>query len=253
MTNPQFFTTPGSLNSLGPGDTISLGREESRHAINSMRLTPGEALTIADGHGTWANGTVHTTEDNTLTANINTTGHVPQPQPRLVLVQALAKGDRDLLAIQTATEIGVDAIVPWQAERSIARIKPDKKDKTLTKWRSALTTAAKQARRPRIPELWGPVTGANAAQLLETPHSAMIVLHEDGQNTITHLTQQLHNNQHPTTLYIIVGPEGGITDHEMQAFNTTGATPLRIGDAVFRTSTAGPVALTLLNHTLGRW
>ena len=89
----------------------------------------------------------------------------PQPGIRLVLVQALAKGDRDELATETATELGIDAVIPWQSERSIVRWKGDRAAKAHAKWQSVVTAAAKQARRAWIPEVRSVVdTGAGLAK-----------------------------------------------------------------------------------------
>ena len=169
-----------------------------------------------------------------------------RPDPRLVVVQALPKGDRAELAVETMTELGVDEIVPWSAARSITRWDGPRGQKALDRWRRTAREAAKQSRRawvPAVAELAG-----TAAVVERLAGAAALVLHEAA-------TATLAGADLPTSgeLIVVVGPEGGISDDELDRFAAAGATPVRLGDPVLRTSTAGAAALAALSLRLGRW
>jgi 16S rRNA (uracil1498-N3)-methyltransferase len=171
---------------------------------------------------------------------------VPAPDPEFVLVQALPKGDRGPLAVDLATELGVDRIVPWAAARCVTRWRDDRVEKGVAKWRSAARAASKQSRRPRVPEVTGPMTTREVCGLLGDTELA-VVLHEQARRPLAELQVP------PTgTVAVVVGPEGGLTDGEVVAFRAAGAQAVRLGAEVLRTSTAGAAALAALS-VRGRW
>jgi 16S rRNA (uracil1498-N3)-methyltransferase len=166
---------------------------------------------------------------------------VPAHNPRLVVVQGIAKGDRGELAVQAMTEAGVDEIVPWAASRSVAQWRGDRGVKARDKWASTAREAAKQARRPWLPTV---TTVASTAGIAKPS----FVL--DGAAPARLSTVDLPPAEE---IVLVVGPEGGITPEELAQFVSAGATPVRLGDEVLRTSTAGVAALSVLAVRLGRW
>jgi 16S rRNA (uracil1498-N3)-methyltransferase len=171
---------------------------------------------------------------------------VPAPQPEFVLVQALPKGDRGPLAVDLATELGVDRIVPWTASRCVTRWRDDRVAKGVAKWRAAARAASKQSRRPRVPEVTEPMSTREVCGLLGDADLA-VVLHEQARRPMAGLTVPDSG-----TVAIVVGPEGGLTDGEVVAFRAAGAEPVRLGPEVLRTSTAGAAALAALSART-RW
>lgn len=149
MSNPVFFTPPGSLDHMVAGQVFVLEGTEARHAVTVKRLTPGEPLDIVDGAGTRMSGRVLAATPARLEVECASVAVEERPSTRLVLVQALAKGDRDELAIETGTELGIDAVIPWQSERSIVRWKGDRAAKAHAKWQSVVAAASK-AGAPRV-------------------------------------------------------------------------------------------------------
>lgn len=119
MSAPLFLVGPGTL--ADGTTTVHLDGPEGRHAADVQRLLPGEPVLLADGAGRVARCTVTGAHRGALDLSVEELRDEPEPAPRLVLVQALAKGDRDLLAVESATELDVDEVVPWQADRSIVR------------------------------------------------------------------------------------------------------------------------------------
>lgn len=259
MSNPVFFTPAGSLDQQVPGAIFVLEGPEARHAVTVKRLTVGEPVDLADGAGKRLTGTVTAVAPQELTVQCSGVSSEPRPDVRLVLVQALAKGDRDELAAETVTELGIDAVVPWQAERSIVRWKPERAAKAHAKWQSVVTAAAKQARRAWIPEVRAAVDGAGLQAAVAAADLA-VILHEDAVRPLRQVLEAWHRPQHndgdaggPREVLLIVGPEGGISPREVTRLCDAGAVTALLGHHVLRSSTAGPAATVLASDILGRW
>jgi 16S rRNA (uracil1498-N3)-methyltransferase len=249
VTLPLFFGEPDAVRSAAVGGVFVLGGDEARHATTVRRLAPGEAVDIADGAGYRLRGTVTDGAPGTLAVVVEAAFQEDAPAERLVLIQALAKGDRDEQAIEAATELGVDAVVPWQAERSIVRWRADKALKGRRKWEAVVTGAAKQSRRAWIPEVHPLVDSARLPDW-SGRFERVIVLSETAEQPLAALVDGRPGGG---STAVIVGPEGGISDRELQALLDGGAAAARLGPHVLRSSSAGPAALVLLNHLLGRW
>ena len=262
MSNPVFFTAPGTLNQQVPGSAFVLGGTEARHAVTVKRIGVGEAVDIADGAGKRLTGTVTAVAAGELTVECVDLAEEPRPGTRLVLVQALAKGDRDELAAETATELGIDAVIPWQAERSIVRWKAERAAKAHAKWQSVVTAAAKQARRAWIPEVRAAVDGAGLQAAVAAADLA-VILHEDAVRPLRQVLEAWLESVGPgevvaddagsREVLLIVGPEGGISPREVTRLCDAGAVTALLGHHVLRSSTAGPAATVLASDILGRW
>lgn len=276
MSNPVFFTAPGTLDGMAPGDVFVLDGPEARHAVTVKRLGVGETVDIADGAGKRLTGTVAAAAPGELSVECSGLSEEPRPEVRLVLVQALAKGDRDELAAETATELGIDAVVPWQAERSIVRWKAERAVKAHAKWQSVVTAAAKQARRAWIPEVRPAVDGAGLQAAVAAADLA-IILHEDAVRPLRQVLEAwlaaapadgpaaagsplrspadspVDRADAGREVLLIVGPEGGISPREVTRLCGAGAVTALLGHHVLRSSTAGPAATVLASDILGRW
>ncbi|MFE9423417.1 16S rRNA (uracil(1498)-N(3))-methyltransferase [Kitasatospora sp. NPDC006697] len=248
MTAPVFVVDSARLTAAAPGSLVRLDGAEGRHAVAVKRLEPGEQVTLTDGQGLGVLGTVAALHGkDALDVEVAELRTEPAPGPRITVVQALPKGDRGELAVETMTEVGVDAVVPWAAARCITQWKGDRGAKALAKWRATAREAGKQSRRLRFPEVADPVTTRQLLPLLAAADFAA-VLHEEGAEPLA--TAEL-----PTggELVLVVGPEGGISPEELAAFAEAGARPYRLGASVLRTSTAGVAAGALLLGRTGRW
>ena len=259
MTSPIFFGDPELVAAAAPGSVFALTGPEARHAVTVKRLAPGENVDIVDGDGTRLRGTVRSAEPALLEIDVLEVVAEPDIDCELTLVQALAKGDRDEQAIEAATELGVDAVLPWQSERSIVRWKAEKAAKGQAKWRAVVTSAAKQSRRSRIPRVLEVADSKGLpARLAGT--DLVLVLHEDAQVPLPAAVELALATSVGSgaergirSIAVVVGPEGGISPAELQALGAAGAVPVRLGPHVLRSSSAGPAALVLLNYLLGRW
>ncbi|MFE7610092.1 16S rRNA (uracil(1498)-N(3))-methyltransferase [Streptomyces celluloflavus] len=246
MTAPVFLV--GSLAGVRPGDTLTLDGPEGRHAVSVRRLRSGEEVVLTDGGGAGAYGTVAGVEgkDRLTVAVTDVRSEAPQT-PRITVVQALPKGDRGELAVETMTETGVDAVVPWAAARCVTQWKGERAAKSLAKWRATAREAGKQSRRLTFPEVADPMTTKQVAALLAEADFAA-VLHEEGSTPLA--TAGLPESG---SIVLVVGPEGGVSPEELAAFAAAGARPYRLGRTVLRTSTAGTAATALLLGRTGRW
>ncbi|MBB5933033.1 16S rRNA (uracil(1498)-N(3))-methyltransferase [Streptomyces zagrosensis] len=246
MTAPVFVTGP--LDGAAVGTTLTLDGPEGRHAVAVRRLRVGEQVVLTDGAGLGAYGAVTAVEGkDRLTVEVAEVRVEPAPLPRITVVQALPKGDRGELAVETMTETGVDAIVPWPAARCVTQWRAERGAKALAKWRSAAREAGKQSRRLRFPEVADAMTTPQVAELLSRATFAA-VLHEEGSEPLAAASLPDQGD-----LVLVVGPEGGVSPEELAVFADAGAGPYRLGPSVLRTSTAGTAAVALLLGRTGRW
>ncbi|MFZ4895734.1 16S rRNA (uracil(1498)-N(3))-methyltransferase [Plantibacter sp. Mn2098] len=235
------------LESTGVGETISLRGPEAKHAVSVSRLRVGESTSIGNGRGLIASGPVTKSEPGELEIRVDSVVVHPEPRPAMVLVQALAKGDRDELAIQAATELGVDRIVPWSAERSISRWQGDKASKGRLRWQTIVREASKQSIRARVPEVADVVDTKQLTSLVEG--RLVLVLEPTAANALSETVI----DDGTTEILLVVGPEGGISPNERDRLAEAGAVAVRLGSGVLRTSTAGPAAISALSVLLRRW
>jgi 16S rRNA (uracil1498-N3)-methyltransferase len=231
------------------GERAVVDGDEGFHAANVRRIRPGEEIDLGDGEGTVARCVVDGAAKGRLTARVLDRTTVPAPAPTVTVVQALPKSDRSELAIELATEAGADAFVAWQASRCVARWESSQKvDKGLRRWAAVARSAARQSRRPYIPAVSGVVSTAELAQRVRDDGATTLVLHESATVKLTELPVAQADS-----LLLIVGPEGGIADDEIATLSDAGATAVRLGPTVLRTSSAAAVALGALGALTRRW
>ena len=244
MSAPLFL-----VDALPTGDRFTLEGPEGHHAAAVQRLRVGEHLVLADGRGGSAAAEVTAVGRSGLDVRVGARSHAPATDPRLVVVQGIAKGDRGELAVQAMTEVGVDEIVPWAAARAVAQWRGERGDKARGKWVSTAREAAKQARRPWLPVIAGdPDCSTKRVAARIGGAAAAFVLHEEATDRLSAVDLPASGD-----ILLVVGPEGGITDAELGAFVSAGAAAVRLGSEVLRTSTAGVAALSALSVRLGRW
>ncbi|MBD8077460.1 16S rRNA (uracil(1498)-N(3))-methyltransferase [Cellulosimicrobium arenosum] len=262
MSAPVFLAET-RLDDLVPGDRYVLDGAEGRHAGVVQRRGPGERVDVSDGAGLRLRCVVEQVDTSRVTLLVQEVEAEPEPGVVLTLVQALAKGDRDEMAIEAATEVGVDAIVPWQAERSVVVWRGERAARSRARWLATVRTASKQARRARLPRTDVAVDSRGLAELAAQVVAAggcVIVLHEEATTPLADVplpvpapTAPVDESGGAPAVLVVVGPEGGISAGELEAFTSAGAVAARLGPHVLRTSTAGPVAVAILAERLGRW
>jgi len=229
-----------ALESAVVGGVVVLMGENAKHAITVARTRVGERLAIGNGRGLVVSGEVSAVEPGQLSLVVETVRSEDRPSPELWLVQALAKGDRDELAVQAATELGASGVIPWSASRSVTRWDAAKAEKGRSRWEAIVREASKQSIRAWVPDVESVAMAAAIGRL-----GAVLVLDPTADTRLSDVVL-------PETgrIHLVVGPEGGIDEKEIAVL---GGTRVRLGAEVLRTSTAGPAALAVLNARLGRW
>jgi 16S rRNA (uracil1498-N3)-methyltransferase len=243
VTLPVFL-----VQALPAGGSAVLDGPEGRHAATVRRLREGEELVLSDGSGEQVRCVIDSVAKDSLVLTVVERWVVPDPTPRVVLAQALVKGDRGELAVELATEAGVDGVVPWRAARCVTKWEDGPRGaKALARWRSTAREAAKQARRARVPSVDEPVSTAGLARLVSSS-ALTLVLHESATAPLNSVKLPVDGD-----VLLVVGPEGGITDQELETLTSAGASVVRLGPTVLRASTAAAVALGALGVLTDRW
>ena len=238
MTAPLFLVAPSVL-AVG---RVVVDGDEGRHASDVRRLRAGEPVLVGDGQGRIGDGLVTAVTRGEVAVDVSAVRSEPAPEPRFVVAQALAKGGRDEDAVEAMTEVGVDAVLGWQASRSVAKWS----DRTHARWMATARAATKQARRAWLPDVAGAYTTAQLAARVSSAALA-VVLHESAESSLTAIEVPAEGD-----VLLFVGPEGGITDDELDELASAGASVCKLGPHVMRTSTAGVAALSVLS-TATRW
>ena len=234
------------VDKLEDSNLIEVSGDEAHHAIKVLRINIGEEILISDGAGNWVRASVENIEKKTFAAKVLERGFQPEKSPRLIVVQGLPKSDRVKDAIEILVESGVDLIIPWQADRSISKWQKD----SLDKWKSAAVAATKQSRRFRKPEI---IDGLSLSQLLEieSENSAILVMHESATTKLSQVVTSKFADM--SEIIIVIGPEGGISESELELLQSVGAHIVGLGPEVFRSAHAGGAALSAVSALIGRW
>jgi 16S rRNA (uracil1498-N3)-methyltransferase len=245
VVEPLFFAAIGK--DTVPGSVFVISGQEAKHAVSVRRMSMGEKIAVSDGLGTKIRGQVSKVSKDSLELIVETLEQIAKPETRISLVQALAKGDRDELAIQACTELGIFEVIPWQADRSVSIWKDDKKQKGQARWQAIVTEAAKQSLRAFVPSVKAVVSSAELLNELAS-FDKVLVLDPEARQSITQVPAAKGES-----IALVVGPEGGMSSEELARFLEAGFTGVHLGEGVLRTSTAGMAALSYLQSKLGDW
>jgi 16S rRNA (uracil1498-N3)-methyltransferase len=235
------------VDQLPAAGSFVLEGPEGHHAATVQRVRVGERLMLGDGRGARAMAEVVSVDRGRVDLALNEPEFAPAADPRLVVVQGIPKGDRGELAVQAMTEVGVDEIVPWAAARSVTQWRAERGHRARARWVATAREAAKQSRRAWLPQVGGdPDLSTKLVAERLRGAAAAYVLHEAADQRLSAVPLPDSGD-----IVLVIGPEGGIDDRELAAFDP--AVPVRLGAEVLRTSTAGVAAVAVLATRLGRW
>ena len=232
------------VNELSTAGTQEIDEEDAHHAVKVLRLNIGEEIKISDGKGNWVSGPISQISKKALQISIAERGEESTNKPELILVQAITKSDRSREMLELITAAGVDQVIPWQAERSISEWQDDSE----RKWLATIKESCKQSRRVRVPAIRKIMNTTSLAKEINTKNLGL-VFHESSE--IKFAETQISSNL--DAIYLIIGPEGGITDNELAIFQSSGSMIVRLGPTVLRSAHAGFAALSAVQTKLGRW
>jgi 16S rRNA (uracil1498-N3)-methyltransferase len=232
------------VDQISSGSMQELSGDEGHHAVKVMRLQIGEQIKIADNLGNWVSGAITEVGKKSLKINVSERGNAEHLKPELILVQAVTKSDRTKEMLELLTVAGADQIIPWQAQRCISKWKSDSTDK----WLTTVRESAKQARRVKLPVLSDAVTTNQLVKLFQA-EDQIIVLHESAQLNLS----QFNFVENTKRIFIVIGPEGGISEDEIAQLTSAKAVVVRMGENVLRSAHAGFAALSGVQTLIGRW
>ena len=224
------------------GATYEFDSEDAFHAIKVLRIAAGEIFNLSDGKGAWSRVNVLNVNKKSMSVKVLETGFEEALPQQFTIVQAIPKGDRIKESIEMSTEGGADRIVMWKAARSIGRA-----DEKIEKLQNTAREASKQSRRFRIPDVVGVATTDNVVDEIAKADLAL-VFHESAVHTISQLV-----TPGAKKVAIIIGPEGGLTDEELETFAAAGAKVVLMGRPILRSAHAGLAALAAVNTALSVW
>ena len=239
------FYLSDELTAATVGERISVSGSEARHAVSVSRLAVGDRISVGNGAGLVVEGVVVSAGPTEFVVEADAVTTAPAGSPAIWLAQALAKGDRDEYAVQQATELGVDGVIPWAAQRSIVKWEGNKIAKGHQRWSAIVREASKQSLRPWIPEVGDLASTSILCALAD--QTRMLVLDPTAQQPLSAFEADGRD------IVLVVGPEGGLSESELSRLTAAGASAWSLGTPVLRTSTAGPAAIAVLNTRLGRW
>jgi 16S rRNA (uracil1498-N3)-methyltransferase len=227
------------------GASYSFDSEDANHAIKVLRIEVGEIFRVSDGNGGWANVQVTEVTKRSLETTVLEVGRQEPLEIRFTVVQALPKGDRLKECIEMITEAGVDTIIPWSAKRSIG-----KAEKGVEKLQITAREASKQSRRLFIPVV---TDVANTAKVIEliADHDLVLVFHESATSKVSEVMTKMHIGSRK--IMVIIGPEGGITNEELELFKSAGAKVALMGRPILRSAHAGLAAMSAVNALIKVW
>jgi len=227
--------------------TVSIDGEEAHHAIKVMRMEMGDEVLVADGAGAWAQGAISSIDKKSFTVSIKERGIEISERPELIVVQALTKSDRTKESIELLVEAGVDTIIPWESERSIAKWKPEMGEKLFLTAR----TACKQSRRFTVPHIDNAHTTAQLIKRFsEKSGVKVLVFHESAEDSLSSVVTR--SDLALSAIVCVIGPEGGISDAELSEYEAAGAHLVKLGKPVLRSAHAGIAALIAVQALIGR-
>lgn len=222
------------------GQSYEFNNEDANHAIRVLRIAAGDVFMLADGTGAWSQVKAFAIKKKSMEVEVTATGFQEALATTITVVQALPKSDRAKEAIELLTEAGVDRIVPWASARSIG--------KASEKFSVTAREASKQSRRLRIPEVTDIATTEQICEAIKLSDLA-IAFHESSDVKLSDCISS-HNVAH---LLIIIGPEGGITSTELEAFKEAGAKVALMGRPILRSAHAGIAAVAAVSALLKVW
>lgn len=229
---------------ISTSNTQVLEKDEAHHAIKVLRLNKGEIIKISDGVKNWVLGPIADISKKSLSISITERGQIQSESPELILVQAITKSDRGKEMLELAVEAGVDQIIPWLSERSISKWQSD----SYEKWSTGVKQSCKQARQVKLPRILPAINTIEVAKLFNN-QSMGVVFHEGASSKFSQIS--IPNSL--KSIYLIIGPEGGISDQELELFTSNGGKAVRLGETVLRSAHAGFAAISAMQTKLGRW
>jgi 16S rRNA (uracil1498-N3)-methyltransferase len=231
---------------LAPGTTVTLPATVAGHLLRVLRLGMGDACVLFNGDGRDYDARIAGAGKRDASVEVLSARELANESPlRIVLLQALARGEKMDWIVQKATELGVAGLVPVASERGEVKLDGERADKRTAHWRSVAIAACEQSGRARVPDIAAPQPLAKALGALP-PQACRLVLDLEAETSIA--TLQLGARK---DVVAAIGPEGGWSAGDLALLRGAGFAGLRLGPRVLRTETAGLAAIAALQARFG--
>ena len=214
------------------------------HIARVLRAVPGEELLLSDGKGYWSRVVVIAVDKNSVDLAVQEAGFQTPRDISITVVQGITKGDRSRENIELLVQVGVDRIVPWKASRSIGKL-----PEGVEKLKLAVLEAGKQSRRYYLPEVADVASTEEVLAILRSADLSIIL----EAHTEKSLSEVVNKNTHLTSVVLVIGPEGGISEQEIGKMVEAGGIPAKLGRTILRSAHAGIAAVSALSVALGLW
>jgi 16S rRNA (uracil1498-N3)-methyltransferase len=233
------------------GGTLELARETASHLVKVLRARGGDELILFDGRGGEFSATIDAVRGPRVTVAVGASRAVNRESPlRIRLIQCVPRGDRMDFVVQKATELGVAGIVPVLSQRSVVRLDAGQAASKLLHWRAVAVSACEQCGRNRLPQVQSAQPLLNFLGALTPPTAGNLRLVLEPEVDAAAAATRAAEAQVESVEFAI-GPEGGFTPEELEAFRLSGFTPVGLGPRVLRTETAAIAALVMLQARFG--
>ncbi len=232
---------------LQVGSKLELPETIATHLLRVLRLSAGDELVLFNGDGKDYRARIVETGKRGARVDLLAATEVNAESPlRITLAQAIARGEKMDWVLQKATELGVSCIAPVSTERTEVRLDAERSDRRMQHWQGVVASACEQCGRATLPHLEEPQALAQFLAARTDPPELLLALDPQGD---------LHLDTLPpaTSLCLVIGPEGGLSDRDLAAIGAAGGRGLRLGPRILRTETAGLAAISALQARLGDW
>lgn len=241
---PRFFVSPDQIKD----NLIQITGPDVNHITRVLRLGPGDGLTVLDGRGGVYQAVIESLGKNQVLCSVAKELPAPGAPPlRITLVQGIPKGDKMDLIVQKGTELGVSRVIPLICLRSVVKLGKEKTSKRRERWQRIALEAAKQCRRPDIPDITEPAEWEQVLAGLNPQALALIPWEEESAETMKNVLQ----GNPPGEVHVFIGPEGGFTPAEVETARARGVRPVTLGPRILRTETAGLAVLSMILYQWG--
>lgn len=238
----RFFTAPEAVQ----GNSIVFDAELAHHMGKVLRLAPGEQVTVCTGDGMVYLAELEQFSKDSVTGRIlETLENQKETDVQIVLYQGMPKGDKLELIVQKCTELGVSSVIPVETGRSIVHLDAKKAEKKIERWQKIAHEASQQSKRVQVPEIGPYLTWKQCLAQLKEDDGLTIIFWEDEQTqSLKHLLRS--QNEKPQKINLIVGPEGGLSEDEVNQLREIGAVSASLGKRILRTETAGLAGVAII-------